>query len=118
MLIKAYGRNRQVDKAMDVLRMMEEANIRPDLTTMNTAMAVCGWRDRVDTMEKLFFEELPRLALRPNRVTFNILLNIYGRRGKWTEALSMLDQMKSMKIKPDVVTYTALITVRPLPPCD
>jgi len=110
-LIKAYGRNKQADKALDVLRMMEEANLRPDITSMNTAMAVCGWRNRLDDARRLFYQELPRLGLSPDLVTYNIFLNIHARRGLWPEALSTFEQMKASKIKPDVVSYTGMVKV-------
>lgn len=45
----------------------------------------------------------------PNLVTFNTLIDVYGKTGAWEEAVAVLDALEAQGIEPEVRTYNTVI---------
>lgn len=53
---------------------------------------------------------MERDGVTPDLWTYNSLANVLGSCGEWERAVSLLDDMRARGLKPDVVTYSALIS--------
>lgn len=102
---------KEVGKAIEVLRMMYELNIKPDIVTYNTAMYVCTQNSRYDLLSAIF-KSLGGRGLKADVYTWNIVLNAYARRKKFLEMFDCYQEMIKAGTKPNLVTYTTLIKVR------
>ncbi|KAG0346406.1 hypothetical protein BG004_001816 [Podila humilis] len=67
--------------------------------------------DSLDTVRfAKTFRELATQGLRPNTITFNILLNVLNRTGELEDGLKVLEYMKSTQdAQPDVFTFSTLM---------
>lgn len=111
-LIKAYGMQKAVDKAVGVLRMMEQLGIPADLTTYNTLLNACEKAGAIDLAANLFHTELPQRRLRPDLFTYSVMVNMYGKRKMLPRAVELFEEMLSKGLKPDLSAYTTMIKVR------
>ena len=66
---------------------------------LNRAIAACGaqWQRAVALLEEA----------KPDVVTFNSCLTCCGRAHRWSEALSLLQELKDRCLRATVVTYSA-----------
>eukprot|EP00983_Pelagomonas_calceolata_P091249 1157521-Pelagomonas_calceolata.AAC.2 len=53
--------------------------------------------------------DLTICVLQPNLVTFNTLIDVYGKLNKWTEAVRVVNNMRAMGIEPVIRTYNTLM---------
>ncbi|KAJ8500581.1 hypothetical protein OPV22_011133 [Ensete ventricosum] len=62
-------------------------------------------------MEEAFgvFTEMTGMGIRPSRVTYNVLIDGYGKVGDTLSAVSVYERMLACGCPPDVVTFTSLI---------
>jgi len=45
----------------------------------------------------------------PNLVTFNTLIDVYGKTGAWEEAIAVLDEIEQLGLEPEARTYNTVI---------
>ena len=57
-------------------------------------------------------KEMKRLGLRPNILTYNLAMELFGKKGLEDEGWALVDDMKAQGIKPDIETYRYLLQVR------
>lgn len=108
-LIKAYGMKRQAGKALEVVRMMLELGVDPDLVTYNTLMDACEKGRKHEEALRIFREELPTRGLSPDIFSYTVLINLHGKRGELTEALSLFDEAVQRGLRPELPAYTAVV---------
>ena len=60
---------------------------------------------------KGLFGRMQSQGLLPNVVTYTTLVDIYGKSGRFDDAIECLDVMKSAGLKPPSTMYNALINV-------
>jgi pentatricopeptide repeat protein len=110
-LLHARSRAGHVEAAVALFDSMKESNCRPDLYTYNTIM---NMHVKVDSgLPKVLslFKEMCLQGLQPDVVSYDILLAACAPKAHVKEAQRIFDAMKKRRVKPTVVTYTALITV-------
>lgn len=56
-------------------------------------------------------KEMKELGLKPDILTYNSAMELFGKRGMEDEAWAMVDDMKALGITPDVETYKFLLEV-------
>ncbi|CAI9098096.1 OLC1v1034679C1 [Oldenlandia corymbosa var. corymbosa] len=78
----------------------------PTTATYNILMKACGTNYR---RAKALMDEMKTEGLSPNRISWSILMDIYGGLGNVKGALQILRSMHQAGIQPDVVTYTTAI---------
>lgn len=111
-LIKAYGMKNQLDKALGVVRMMQELGIRADIVTYNTLLNACEKSGAVDQAEQIFQRELKAQRLTPDLFTYSVMMNLYGKRRRLADAAALFEEMVSKGFRPELPAYTTMIKVR------
>ncbi|XP_009776250.1 pentatricopeptide repeat-containing protein At5g02830, chloroplastic [Nicotiana sylvestris] len=81
---------------------------RPTTSTYNILMKACG-SDYYRA--KALMEEMKKVGLSPNHISWSILIDICGGSGNVEGALQILRSMREAGIQPDVVTFTTIIKV-------
>jgi pentatricopeptide repeat protein len=61
-------------------------------------------------------KEMKGLGLRPDILTYNSAMELFGKRNMEDEAWALLDDMKALGIMPDIETYKFLLQVRTTSP--
>ena len=57
-------------------------------------------------------KEMKELGLKPDYLTYNSAMELFGRLGMEDEAWALVDDMKALGIMPDIETYKFLLQVR------
>jgi len=57
-------------------------------------------------------KEMKELGLKPDILTYNYAMELFGKLGMEDEAWALADDMKALGIKPDIETYKFLLRVR------
>lgn len=81
---------------------------RPCTATYNILLKACGANL---FRAQALIDEMRKLGLSPNHMSWSILMNICGRAGNVQGALQILKSMSHSKIRPDVIAYTTAIKV-------
>ncbi|OIW18799.1 hypothetical protein TanjilG_13551 [Lupinus angustifolius] len=111
-LLAAYCRSNLIDEAFSILNEMKSHPFcQPDIFTYSTLIKPCVDAFKFDLVELLYVEMAER-SITPNTVTQNIVLNGYGKAGKFDEMEKVLSGMlESTTCKPDVWTMNTFISV-------
>ncbi|EFJ14953.1 hypothetical protein SELMODRAFT_119487, partial [Selaginella moellendorffii] len=110
-LINMYGKCGRIAKARDLFDRMKRRSI-VSLNTIISAYALngCGFQ-AIDLYKKM--AELEQQNFQPNDITFNALINMYGKCGSVDSAKSVFLAMASSSPSSscrDVISWTAMIT--------
>lgn len=90
------------------LRFARSVPFRPCTATYNILLKACG----ADLFRaQALIDEMRKLGLSPNHISWSILMNICGRAGNVQGALQILKSMSHSRIRPDVIAYTTAIKV-------
>ena len=107
--IQVCARSRQASKALELLRDMEDCDIKPNVITCNSVINACGrakqWRPALELLESM-----KGRGLQPNVVTLSAAISACEKGGQWQKALELLESMKGRGLQPDVVTLSAAIS--------
>ncbi|KAE9609976.1 putative pentatricopeptide [Lupinus albus] len=111
-LLAAYCRSNLIDEAFSILDEMKSLPFcQPDIFTYSTLIKPCVDAFKFDLVESLY-EEMAGRSITPNTVTQNIVLNGYGKAGKFDEMEKVLSGMlESTACKPDIWTMNTIISV-------
>ncbi|CAM9436794.1 unnamed protein product, partial [Choristocarpus tenellus] len=111
--IDACAKGGRWEQALDLLEEMVKHRLFPSLVSYNSAMDACAKEGRHDgDLEIYCFLLLKGLAAPlPDAVSFNTCINACGKGRKPELARGLLSRMRACGVKPDVVTYNALLSV-------
>ncbi|KDP29059.1 hypothetical protein JCGZ_16448 [Jatropha curcas] len=90
------------------LTFIKKLPFTPSSTTYNILMKACGSDYR---RAKTLMDEMKRMGLSPNHISWSILIDICGSSGNVEGAIQILKDMRMAGIEPDVVAYTTAIKV-------
>lgn len=111
-LAKAYSMLNRPDDAIGLIYVMRARGIKPNERTYNALIASCV---RVGQLEKArgLFSEMLVDNVRPNAVSWNIIMNWYVRQSKGTQRLNdvlkAFEDMKASGVAPDVASFTTIM---------
>lgn len=111
-VILALTRLNQTDKALGVFNDMKTRDISPSIFTYNCLLSCLGASTRPDRIQKAFaiFQSMTFAGVvEPDAVTFNTLISICARSGKWDLVMNLVEMMDERNISRDVITYTSMI---------
>ncbi|XP_077219130.1 tetratricopeptide repeat (TPR)-like superfamily protein [Tasmannia lanceolata] len=111
-LLAAYCRNKLLDDAFSVLNKMKTLPLcQPDVYTYSILVKACVDAIQFELVDSLYQEMSDRL-ISPNTVTQNIVLNGYGKAGKFDMMEKVLTGMlKSSTCRPDVWTMNTIVSL-------
>ena len=55
------------------------------------------------------YQQMLNEGCTPNLVTFNTLIDVYGKTGAWEEAIAVLDEIEHLGLEPEARTYNTVI---------
>ncbi|EFH64217.1 hypothetical protein ARALYDRAFT_893099 [Arabidopsis lyrata subsp. lyrata] len=109
-ILDVFGKmGRSWRKILGVLEEMRSKGLKFDEFTCSTVLSACA-REGLLREAKDFVTELKSCGYEPGTVTYNALLQVFGKAGVvYTEALSVLKEMEENNCPADSVTYNELV---------
>lgn len=92
-----------------VLTLMEENGVRPDVVTFSTIMNAWSSAGRMDKCKEIF-NDMVKAEIEPDIHAFSILAKGYVRAGEPEKAESILTSMRKYGVHPNVVICTTVIS--------
>ncbi|CAJ1360580.1 unnamed protein product [Effrenium voratum] len=108
-LIKAAGRDRDVDRAFSIIQRLRENDVKPDAIAFNCVLDVCVKAGDLSRARKLL-QEMKDLALL-DIITYNTLLKGYCSQGDIKGAKDLLAEMTDAGYAPNDVSYNCILNV-------
>lgn len=106
-LLKAFCTQRQMKEARSVFAKMLP-RFRPNTKSMN--ILLLGFKESGDvTSVELFYHEMVKRGFSPDCVTYNVRIDAYCKKGRFGDALRLLEEMESGGFVPTIETITTLI---------
>jgi len=106
-LIRAAGRDRNVNRAFELLERLKATGAALDVAVYNCVISACVSAGDLDRARALMEEMRGNTGL--DVVSFNTLLNGYCQAGKIGCATALLEEMTSQGLKPNDVSYNCLV---------
>ncbi|KAL3828905.1 hypothetical protein ACJIZ3_017707 [Penstemon smallii] len=109
-LLSAYSRTGLFDKAFSILELMKNSiNCRPDVYTYSILLKSCLQFYEYGKVEALL-KDMAVQGIKANTITYNTLIDAYGKAKKFTEMESLLVQMLRLRdCEPDVWTMNSTL---------
>ncbi|GAB4830220.1 hypothetical protein Ancab_019862 [Ancistrocladus abbreviatus] len=109
-LLSAYSRSGLFDEAFSLLQEMKTTpECRPDVQTYSVFIKSCLELLTFDKVKTLL-SDMASLGIKPNTVTYNTLIDAYGKAKKFAEMESSLAEMlKQRDCEPDVWTMNSTL---------
>ncbi|XP_021854033.2 pentatricopeptide repeat-containing protein At5g48730, chloroplastic [Spinacia oleracea] len=109
-LLSAYSRSCQFDEAFALLEHMKNSsNCRPDVYTYSIFIKSCLHVFAFDKV-RMLLSDMVSQGIPPNTVTYNTLIDSYGKAGKFAEMESILAEMLTNRhCEPDVWTMNSTL---------
>jgi len=106
-LIKAAGRDRDVDRAFSIIQRLRENNVKPDAIALNCVLDVCVKAGDLVRARKLV-QEMKELELL-DIITYNTLLKGYCTKSDLKGAKELLSEMSEAGFQPNDVSYNCIL---------
>ncbi|CAM9449725.1 unnamed protein product [Choristocarpus tenellus] len=94
-LIKARGRQRRLDEAFRVLENLECWGLEPDVGVFNSLTAAAVWNDKMDMALELVQGTMDAWGVKPDTMSYNVLIDGYARLKEVENAFTMFSKMKA-----------------------
>mmetsp|Transcript_123506 Transcript_123506/g.360675 ORF Transcript_123506/g.360675 Transcript_123506/m.360675 type:complete len:1028 (-) Transcript_123506:55-3138(-) len=107
-LIRAAGRDKDVDRAFSVLKQVAEAGMPLDVAAHNCVLDVCVSAGNMKRARS-FLEEMKKANGFVDIITYNTLMKGYCQAGDLRGAKELLEEMQAAGLPPNDVSYNCLI---------
>lgn len=109
-ILKVFIQNNIKDRGYKYFLKLLNSNITPDISIVNLFMDSCAnYHDF--KMGLKIFEQADLHRIRPNEVTFGIMIKVYGFAREVDKAFDLIPVMKAYGISPSIIVYTNLIHI-------
>jgi len=108
-LIRAAGRDKDIERAFSVLNKLKESSMKPDIVVYNCVLDVCVSLGDLSRAHKLMAEM--RKINKFDIVTYNTLLKGYCSQGDIHRAKDLVLDMEKSGLHPNDVSFNSLINV-------
>lgn len=109
-IIMLYGRARMPDHALKTFSEMHLFGCRRTVKSFNATLKVLYENRRFDQLQMVIDEGVACLGIVLDDISYNIIIKSLCERGSLNAAYSAMVDMEKAGIKPDVVTYTTLMS--------
>lgn len=109
-IIKGLCKVNRKSKALTYVRQMLESDISVDVSVVNLFLDCCA-NNRDFKLGIKGYQMADVHKVRPNEVTFGIMIKIYGFSRELGKAFDTLDVMKAYGIKPSIIVFTNLVHI-------
>ncbi|XP_027341688.1 pentatricopeptide repeat-containing protein At3g53170 isoform X2 [Abrus precatorius] len=109
-LVSAYGQSGRLDQAFSTVEDMKSVvECKPDVYTYSILISCCAKFHRFDLIERVLVE-MSYLGIQCNSVTYNSIIDGYGKAGMFEHMEKLLNGMiENGKCHPDVFTLNSFI---------
>ena len=97
----------KADKAIEVLAVMQQMGVIPDVITHNALISACGRSNKEASKAMQLFAEMKYRGLAPNVTTYNAMITKVH---KLKKAMELFGDMRQRGLIADVDTFNALIS--------
>ncbi|KAL5200748.1 hypothetical protein ABZP36_021951 [Zizania latifolia] len=111
-MMGVYARSGRFDDVRQLLDVMRDQGIEPDLVSFNTlinARAKSGCLAAGVALDLL--REVRQAGLRPDAITYNTLISACSQGSNLDDAMAMFEEMIASECRPDLWTYNAMVSV-------
>ncbi|KAK2431787.1 hypothetical protein P8452_44901 [Trifolium repens] len=105
-MISGYGMNGYAESAVEIFKLMEESNARPNEITFLALLSACAHAGLVDEGKNLF-AKMQSYSVKPNLKHYTCMVDLLGRSCNLEEAEELV---LSMPIAPDSGVWGALLS--------
>lgn len=109
-LVSLYGKSRLFENAQKVFDEMPERNCKQSVKSVNALLGACVNSKKYDKLEGLFKELPEKLNVKPDVVTYNIMIKGLCDNGELDKAAAFVDEIEKNGLEPDLVTYNTLFS--------
>ncbi|KAF7806564.1 pentatricopeptide repeat-containing protein [Senna tora] len=106
-MLRIYQRCSMLDKLSDLYYKISKDRVNWDQEMYNCVLNCCSRALPVDELTRLF-DEMLQLGFSPNTITFNVMLDIYGKAKLFKKAKRLFIMAKKQGLV-DVISYNTLI---------
>ncbi|XP_027108732.1 small ribosomal subunit protein mS86 (rPPR1) [Coffea arabica] len=108
-LISLYGIAKMLDEAQKLFDEMTSLNCERTLRSFNALLEACVHSKNFDKVRELFKELPEKLPLKPDVVSYNIVVRALCHMGSPDSAVALMDEMERNHVKPNAVTFNTLL---------
>lgn len=105
MMIYMYKKSGDYDKARKLFAMMNERGIQQNTVTYNSLMSFETNYKEVANI----YDQMQRASIRPDVVSYALLINAYGKARREEEALAVFEEMLDAGVRPTHKAYNILL---------
>jgi len=106
MAITSLGRQSHWKQAVDFLEKIIEDELQPTVVTFASCLAACARGTEFQGVRQIL--QHAQQAIQLNLVIYNIAINACEKVSEWQQSLVWLQAAKAERLRPDVVTVTAV----------
>jgi len=108
-VLKGFAREKKLQRVWAVHREMVQRKVEISVVSFNTILDACARCGRMDQMPHIQ-EEMEKLGVRPNLITYSAMLKGYCRMGDVQTGFTILRRMKEQSsARPDEIMYNTLL---------
>ncbi|XP_020264243.1 pentatricopeptide repeat-containing protein At1g80150, mitochondrial-like [Asparagus officinalis] len=109
-IIMLYGRARMPDQARKTFDEMHLFGCRRTVKSLNATLKVLYDNRRFDNIQEVIEETRAKFGIEFDDISFNIIIKVLCEMGHLDDAYLTMVNMEKCGIKPDVVTYTTIMS--------
>ncbi|KAK4734832.1 hypothetical protein R3W88_009093 [Solanum pinnatisectum] len=111
-MMGVYARNGRFSRVQQLLELMHERGLEPDLVSFNTLInARLKSGPMTPNLAIELLDEVRSSGIQPDIITYNTLISACSRESNVEEAVKVFNDMESHRCQPDLWTYNAMISV-------
>ncbi|XP_010318267.2 pentatricopeptide repeat-containing protein At3g18110, chloroplastic [Solanum lycopersicum] len=111
-MMGVYARNGRFSQVQQLLELMHERGLEPDLVSFNTLInARLKSGPMTPNLAIELLDEVRSSGIQPDIITYNTLISACSRESNVEEAVKVFNDMESHRCQPDLWTYNAMISV-------
>jgi len=108
-LLGAFTREMRMNEAVSLFNSMTEFKVSPDISCFNALINCFARCNDTRRAEEIFKDLKSNKDIRPNAITYNIMLEMYSKRSCFKKVDELYLEMEAEGVRPDGITYNTYI---------